>query len=77
MDLNVLTSSPPPKAGGWLNAPANAPLWPYSLSSYDSWRVRPEEQIRRALVERVDHQSAKVADMEDSAKRVEGHHGDV
>ncbi|KAG0128279.1 Bestrophin, RFP-TM, chloride channel-domain-containing protein [Tuber indicum] len=77
LDLNVLTSSPPPKAQEWLKAPANTPLWPYSLSSYDSWRARQQGEIRRALVHRVDHQSVELADHEDSAKRVEGRHGDV
>ncbi|RPA99079.1 UPF0187-domain-containing protein [Choiromyces venosus 120613-1] len=77
IDLNVLTSSPAPKADAWLKAPANAPLWPYSLSSYDSWKVRPEDQIRQALKEKVDHQGVKIEDLADSAKRVEGHRGDV
>ncbi|PWW73665.1 UPF0187-domain-containing protein [Tuber magnatum] len=77
IDLYVLTSSPPPEAQAQLNSPANAPLWPYSEHSYDSWKARSMDQIRRALVERVELQNVNIAHLEDSSKRVEGYRGDV
>jgi hypothetical protein len=36
---------------------ANKPLWPYSVSGYDSWKSRSVAEIRQALAGKVSHQA--------------------
>jgi hypothetical protein len=36
----------------------NMPLWPYSLSGWNSWKSRSVAEIRQALAGKVSHQAA-------------------
>ncbi|KAF8250434.1 UPF0187-domain-containing protein [Wilcoxina mikolae CBS 423.85] len=62
-DLNVMTSRPGytnPKE--WMATESNKPLWPYSVSGYNSWKSRSVEEIRQALAGKVSHQANVVRD---------------
>lgn len=70
MDLNVLTSRPPPKPEDWLKNVENIPLWPYR-DNWNTWKSRTSGNIRTALEKKVDHQSVWLADNRNSSKRTE------
>ena len=60
-DLSLMTARPAhtsPKE--WIATDVNKPLWPYSVSSYNSWRSRSVAEIRAALAGKVSHQAATV-----------------
>ena len=42
----------------WIATDVNKPLWPYSVSSYNSWRSRSVAEIRAALAGKVSYQAA-------------------
>ena len=45
----------PPKE--WIASDSNKPLWPYSVSGYNSWRSRSVAEIRAALAGKVSYQA--------------------
>jgi putative membrane protein len=53
-DIDVISSSPPPKSGEFMKRQLNKPLWPLSRSGYAFWGERSEEEIREALRMKVD-----------------------
>jgi len=60
-DLNVLTARPAKvQVDKWMRVDDNQPLWPYSLSGYNSWESRGIDEIRAALADKVHHQAAVV-----------------
>lgn len=76
-DLNVLTSLAPPKREEWMMVDNNMPLWPYSTSGWNVWRNKTTSEIRAALANKVEHQSAVLANKPDSSARTEGEKGTV
>jgi len=57
-DLNVLTASPAStQVDKWMLVDDNQPLWPYSLSGFNSWKSRGIDEIRQALSDKVRHQA--------------------
>lgn len=72
MDLNILTSMPPPSCDSWVKNENNMPLSPYSIGGYDSWKNKSVKDIRNALARKMHHQLVN-KDMEgSSSQRVEG-----
>jgi putative membrane protein len=48
------------KPKSWMESDLNKPLWPYSVSSYNSWKNRSVNDIRQALRGKVSHQASVV-----------------
>lgn len=48
-DLDIITSSPPPRPEWFVNRPDNLILFPLSKSGVQSWKDRTVEDIRAAL----------------------------
>jgi len=64
LDVDIISSSPPPKPSDFVKSTENLLLHPLSRSGYSVWAARDEEEIRSAL-------KAKVQMHHDTAK---GHH---
>jgi ion channel-forming bestrophin family protein len=52
-DIDVISSTPAPKPGDFMKRALNKPLWPLSRSGSVVWEKRSEEQIRDALMLKV------------------------
>jgi hypothetical protein len=48
-DVDIIASSPAPKAGEFVKRALNLPLFPLSWAGYPSWAARSNEEIRDAL----------------------------
>lgn len=74
MDLDILTSMPPPSCDSWIKVDNNTPLWPYSTAGYNSWKNRSMEEIRHALARKGGYQAASLVNRineESGSRRVE------
>jgi putative membrane protein len=49
LDVDIITSSPPPKASEFMKRMENLPLFPFSESGYPAWAAADKEEIRDAL----------------------------
>lgn len=50
MDIDYITSQPPPAPREFMKRPGNMPIWPLSYKNYESWMARSKQDIRDALM---------------------------
>ncbi|EUC48681.1 hypothetical protein COCMIDRAFT_86803 [Bipolaris oryzae ATCC 44560] len=50
MDIDYITSQPPPVAREYMRRDGNMPIWPLSHKNYNSWMSRSKQDIRDALM---------------------------
>lgn len=50
MDIDYITSQPPPVAREFMRRDGNMPIWPLSHKNYESWKSRSKQDIRDALM---------------------------
>ncbi|KAI8938528.1 hypothetical protein NX059_004414 [Plenodomus lindquistii] len=50
MDIDTITSMPPPSTQEFMRREGNMPIWPLSHKSYDEWKGRSKQDIRDALM---------------------------
>lgn len=50
MDIDTVTSQPPPAAREFMRRDGNMPIWPLSQKNYASWAQRSKQDIRDALM---------------------------
>lgn len=50
MDIDYITSQPPPVAREYMRRDGNMPIWPLSQKNYSSWMARSKQDIRDALM---------------------------
>jgi putative membrane protein len=50
MDIDYITSQPPPVAREFMSRDGNMPIWPLSHKNYESWKSRSKQDIRDALM---------------------------
>lgn len=50
MDIDYITSQPPPVAAEYMRREGNRPIWPLSQKNYNSWKGRSKQDIRDALM---------------------------
>jgi hypothetical protein len=50
LDIDYLTSQPPPKPCDFMKRDGNMPIWPLSFKNYEGWQGRSKQDIRDALM---------------------------
>ena len=50
LDIDYITSQPPPAARDYMRRDGNMPIWPLSHKNYSSWMLRSKQDIRDALM---------------------------
>ncbi|EUC30552.1 hypothetical protein COCCADRAFT_39232 [Bipolaris zeicola 26-R-13] len=50
MDIDYITSQPPPVAREYMRRDGNMPIWPLSHKNYSGWMARSKQDIRDALM---------------------------
>jgi putative membrane protein len=50
MDIDCITSQPPPKPCDFMRREGNMPIWPLSFKNYEGWQGRTKQDIRDALM---------------------------
>ncbi|PSN68756.1 UPF0187-domain-containing protein [Corynespora cassiicola Philippines] len=50
LDIDTVTSNPPPRPGEYMRRAGNMPIWPLSHKTFDGWMQRSKQDIRDALM---------------------------
>jgi putative membrane protein len=50
LDIDCITSQPPPKPCDFMRREGNMPIWPLSFKNYEGWQGRTKQDIRDALM---------------------------
>jgi predicted membrane chloride channel (bestrophin family) len=63
IEMDVLTSKPPPKTQDWIQQEENAVLWPLSTTGWQGWMDKQLGDIRAGLKQRVKSQRDTISEI--------------
>jgi hypothetical protein len=63
IEMDVLTSKPPPKTQDWIHQEENAVLWPLSTTGWQGWMDKELGDIRAGLKQRVKSQRDTISEI--------------